>query len=364
MAGVGAAQAVSELGYVSALAPTKCSYEGPTVWRSPADVHFVRWARLDKSLLSLYSYIMRPRFQDLPPGYVPPQALRFKGGRGRGYVPDVVERVRVLVEGTTLSQSAIAARTGLGVTTIQRWTKRRGWTRPAGTSRWTSTIAVERAGLTSRFRDAFERVEALARRESERLAGIDGPAMAEGAARRLAKAARKAAERHAHAPCGGAAQVRAAPDDGRGPVRLSIRPPGPRLGRTRGDDEVALARELVERTTLTRTAIARRLGVSPLTLTHWMQAGGWMRPLDAPGPFGGLRLSPRWKERMKARTEAQRRLEEAEALLDALEREDEAGLDRIAAAFGLIEGARSGLRKSAGRARQVQPHAPDPPVSA
>jgi transposase len=45
-------------------------------------------------------------------------------------VPDVVERVRVLVEGSVYGQAEIAARTEIGQSMVDRWIRRHGWQRP------------------------------------------------------------------------------------------------------------------------------------------------------------------------------------------------------------------------------------------
>jgi hypothetical protein len=136
---------------------------------------------------------MRRPHDPLPQDFVPVPGQRFRRGRGRRYVPDVVEQVRVLVEGTTLPQAAIAARTGLGVATIHAWIHRRGWTRPADASLSTRRVGVERAGFTRRLREGLRRAEALAAREAERLAGAAEPdAAAMRQAHALADAARAA----------------------------------------------------------------------------------------------------------------------------------------------------------------------------
>jgi hypothetical protein len=106
----------------------------------------------------------------LPPGLNPPHNSRFRRVNGKPYVPDVVERVRVLVEGTGLSEKAIAARTGVGATTVHGWIHRRGWRRPSVASRSTRAVGLERAGFTRRLGHALARLEALAARELEALA--------------------------------------------------------------------------------------------------------------------------------------------------------------------------------------------------
>jgi hypothetical protein len=136
---------------------------------------------------------MRRRPDPLPTDYVPIPGQRYRRGKGRPYVPDVVEQVRVLVEGTTLPQAAIAARTGLGIATIHAWIHRRGWTRPPDASRSTRAVGVERAGFTRRLREALRRAEVLARGEAERLAREVIPdAAAIGRLQALADAARAA----------------------------------------------------------------------------------------------------------------------------------------------------------------------------
>ena len=118
---------------------------------------------------------MRDRPIPLPPGFNPPHNPRFRRRSGNPYVPDVVERVRVLVEGTGVPLTVIAARTGVGATTVHDWIRRRGWTRPAAASRSTRAVGFERAGFTRRLGHALARVEALAVREIEDLARRNDP---------------------------------------------------------------------------------------------------------------------------------------------------------------------------------------------
>jgi hypothetical protein len=267
---------------------------------------------------------------------------RFKRGRGRRYVPDVVERVRVLVEGTGLSEAAIAARTGLGVTTIHRWRAERGWARPLAASPWTRTVAVDRAGLGEDLPAGFARVEALARRALGRLAGEEHEA-ARAEAGRLAAAARRTGRRYARTRPGAPVWSLPALDDWPR-VRVGPRLPAGR-DRPRGDELVASARDLMEGTTIRQSDIARQLGLSVPTLIAWARDGGWIRPLDAPSPFGGPKRNRRWEERMDDRIEARRRLREAERLLDALEREESAALARIADAFAALRRVADALRR-------------------
>lgn len=48
------------------------------------------------------------------------------------------------------------------------------------------------------------------------------------------------------------------------------------------DGAVDAVRRLIEETTLTYHQIAARTGASPASISRWMQAGGWKRPLFAP----------------------------------------------------------------------------------
>lgn len=66
-------------------------------------------------------------------------------------------------------------------------------------------------------------------------------------------------------------------------VRLSGRPPQPYgKGRPYDDGTVEAVRRLIEGTTFTYDQIRARTGASPASISRWMQAGGWKRPLFAP----------------------------------------------------------------------------------
>src|SRR4051794_21670724 len=94
----------------------------------------------------------------------PPHAQRFRGGRGRRYVPDVVDRVRVLVEGSVFSLAEIAKRTNVGQTTVDRWMRRRGWQRPEQAPLSTRLVATARSGLGPGIAAAASRLPAGAAR--------------------------------------------------------------------------------------------------------------------------------------------------------------------------------------------------------
>lgn len=126
----------------------------------------------------------------------------------------------------------------------------------------------------------------------------------------------------------------------RAPVRLSLRPLGGQ-GQPYDDDVVALARELVEGTTLTQKEIAARIGVSQMSVGRWARAGRWRRPFGAARPVDERGSSWSALERYEARTAPWRRLDEAERLLDALEREGGGGLEGVERAFASILEARA-----------------------
>ena len=75
------------------------------------------------------------------------------------------------------------------------------------------------------------------------------------------------------------------------PIAPSIVPIGPGVpmtlplggkGRPHADRTVEAVRELIEETTLTYHQIAAQTGTSIASISRWMQAGGWKRPLFAP----------------------------------------------------------------------------------
>lgn len=187
--------------------------------------------------------------------------MRHRRGKGRRYVADVVERVRVLIVGTTWSEAEIARRVGIGVATVQGWKVRRRWQRPQGVSVSTRKVASARPDFTRRCYEAFGRIESLA----ERLASAEGAnALTQERARALADAARSVC-------CPGRQAMKL------GLVRLSLRPPGGQ-GEPYADDVAAHARELVEGTILGQKEIAATVGVSHMTIGHWARSGNWRRP--------------------------------------------------------------------------------------
>lgn len=115
------------------------------------------------------------RYSSRPPPLTsePQPRPRFRRGKGTRYVPDVVERVRVLMVGTTWPHAVIAARVGVGVGTVQAWKVRGRWQRPQGASISTRKVVSSRAGFPRRWREAVEQLEHLALAEAERIALAD-----------------------------------------------------------------------------------------------------------------------------------------------------------------------------------------------
>jgi transposase len=218
-------------------------------------------------------------------------------------VPDVVERVRVLVEGSAYSQAEIAARTGIGQSTVDRWMRRHGWQRPAEAPLSTRLIATARSGLGPGLAAAAARLASVAARLAEQgIAEADPDSRVRAGA--VAAQARRLAQHLGRL-------------DERDPPRL-MRPPPRRRDLPREAALVAEARDLVERTILKQSDIARRLGLSKPTLIAWMQLGGWHRSADAPARYGRPGQSRQRSLRNEQRWEARHRLAEAERIIAAL----------------------------------------------
>ena len=269
-----------------------------------------------------------------PPGYTRPDNPRFRKGQGQRYVPDVVERARVLIEGTELSYKAVAARTGIGVTTLHRWTHARAWTRPAGAAGWLPLIAVERAGLGKRFQGDLLEVARLAdgaaarsTEPTEELASI-------------AARARRYAAMHGRPGSPVRPRPHARPGD---LLRLSAAPDP--QGRIRDATLVETARRLVQGTLLKRATIAAEIGITVKTLSTWTQENGWRRPHGAPAPFGGQKPGRRGLAIIEARQLARDRLTAAERRLDALALSEDATAEVLAALLGALVEARDTLAR-------------------
>ena len=131
-----------------------------------------------------------------PPFYRPPPVIRISvppadptavvGPRPRGsrrpHTDAVVASVRRLIEQTTLTYGAIAAKTGVGRASICRWTRDGQWKRHLFAPRATDTVPTARAGARLKLRTLAARLAALAERhirELEESACVDQDKLAE-----------------------------------------------------------------------------------------------------------------------------------------------------------------------------------------
>ena len=93
-------------------------------------------------------------------------------------------------------------------------------------------------------------------------------------------------------------------------------------------------RGLIEQTTLTYHQIARRTGVSPASISRWMQAGEWKRPLFAPQSMSNM-PTPRASAYLKRRLLAKRLLALADRYVRELEEAPGVDLDKLGEALEL-----------------------------
>jgi hypothetical protein len=115
-------------------------------------------------------------------------------GSRRPHTDAKVAAVRRLIEGTVLTYSEIAAKTGVGRASICRWTRDQNWQRPLFAPRATDTVPSARASARLKRRTLAARLSALAERhirELEASACVDPDKLAE--ALELLKLARLAA---------------------------------------------------------------------------------------------------------------------------------------------------------------------------
>ena len=118
------------------------------------------------------------------------------GGKGRPHADRTVEEVRKLIEETTLTYDAIAARTGTSIASISRWMQAGKWKRPLGAPRSMLSVPTPRATAYNRHRRLAVRIAALAERyvrELEESPAIDLDKLAQ--ALELSKMARLATMR-------------------------------------------------------------------------------------------------------------------------------------------------------------------------
>lgn len=94
----------------------------------------------------------------------PPAVTGRRRGLRQPYADSVVQRVRHLIENTTLSQLQIAAKVGVKRATISVWQKNYGWTRPAFAPKCPSNVPAWRAGPGLKLRLLTGRLVAIAER--------------------------------------------------------------------------------------------------------------------------------------------------------------------------------------------------------
>jgi hypothetical protein len=115
-------------------------------------------------------------------------------------------------------------------------------------------------------------------------------------------------------------------------------PPGGK-GRPHAERTIEEVRKLIEETTLTYHQIAARTGTSIASISRWMQAGGWKRPLGAPRSMSTV-PTPRATVYLERRMLAKRLAALAERYVRELEETPGVDLDKLAEALELWKMAR------------------------
>jgi hypothetical protein len=123
---------------------------------------------------------------------------------------------------------------------------------------------------------------------------------------------------------------RPAPDEGSMPPR----PPGTRWPHT--DGTVARVRRLIEQTTLSYHQIKARTGVSPASISRWVNNGAWKRPPFAPRCFDRV-STPRASAYLKRRMLSRRLTTLAERYVRELEETPTIDLARLGEALELMK---------------------------
>ena len=131
-------------------------------------------------------------------------------------------------------------------------------------------------------------------------------------------------------------------------IRLRVTPdpaPGDRApmppqpygkGRPYPDGAVEAVRALIEETTLTYHEITARTGASPASISRWMQAGAWKRPLFAPRSMHTV-PTPRATAYNKRRELSRRLAALAERYVRELEGAPVIDLDKLGHALELMK---------------------------
>ncbi len=107
-------------------------------------------------------------------------------------------------------------------------------------------------------------------------------------------------------------------------------------GRPYADGAVETVRRLIEETTLTYHQIAARTGASPASISRWMQAGAWKRPLFAPRSMLTV-PTPRATASNKHRLLSRRLLALADRYVRELEEAPTIDLDKLGQALELAK---------------------------
>jgi transcriptional regulator with XRE-family HTH domain len=133
-------------------------------------------------------------------------------------------------------------------------------------------------------------------------------------------------------------------------TRLGGRPQQYGKGRPYSDGAVNQVRALIEGTTLTYHQIAKRTGASPASISRWMQAGEWKRPLFAPRSMLTV-PTPRATAYNKHRTLSRRLAALAERYVRELEETPGVDLDKLGQALALSQMAKlAAMRRTPRRA--------------
>lgn len=136
-------------------------------------------------------------------------------------------------------------------------------------------------------------------------------------------------------------------------------PPGGK-GRPHHDGTVAAVRALIEETTLTYHQIAARTGASPASISRWMQAGEWKRPLFAPRSMLSVPTT-RATAYNRYRTLATRLFALADRYVRELEAAPAIDLDRLGQALELAKMAKlAAMSRTARRAEAAMWGEPRP----
>ncbi|MEJ0074230.1 MAG: hypothetical protein WDO17_02075 [Alphaproteobacteria bacterium] len=121
-------------------------------------------------------------------------------------------------------------------------------------------------------------------------------------------------------------------------------------GRPHADRTVEEVRKLIEETTLTYHQIAAQTGTSPASVSRWMQAGGWKRPLFAPRSMLTV-PTPRATAYNKHRRLSARLAALADRYVRELEETPTVDLDKLAEALALAQMAKlAAMRRTPRRA--------------